>query len=221
MADGRWSEVDDYLVTRLVPAAPAMEAALAANAAAGLPPHDVSPTQGRFLYLMARLTGARRILEIGTLGGYSTIWLARALEAGGLVVSIEANPHHAEIARANLRRAGVDDRVELRVGDAHQTLPILAREDIGPFDMIFIDADKPSNPVYLDWAMQLARPGSLILVDNVVRDGAVSDPASQDPRVIGVRQFFDALAADSRLEATAIQTVGSKGWDGFALIRVR
>jgi predicted O-methyltransferase YrrM len=221
MAETGFFEVDDFLAAKLVDEDAGLAEALAANAAAGLSPHDVSPTQGKFLYLLARLTAARRILEIGTLGGYSTIWLARALGAGGLLVSIEANPRHATIARANLERAGVGGRVDVRLGDARQILPALAAEGGGPFDMIFIDADKPGNPVYLDWAVRLARPGTLIVADNVVREGAVIDAACEDPRVIGVRQFFDALAADPRLEATALQTVGSKGWDGFALIRVR
>jgi predicted O-methyltransferase YrrM len=221
MVEAHWSEVDDYIAAKLVGEDAGLAQALAANAAASLPPHDVSPAQGKFLYLLARLMTARRILEIGTLGGYSTIWLARALEPGGLVVSIEANPHHAAIAKANLERAGVGQRVDVRLGDARLILPALAAEGSGPFDMIFIDADKPGNPFYLDWALRLAKPGSLIVADNVIRDGAVIDASSEDPRVVGVRQFFDALAAEPGLEASAIQTVGSKGWDGFALIRVR
>jgi predicted O-methyltransferase YrrM len=221
MVETSWSAVDAYIEAKLVGEETGLAQALAANAAAGLPAHDVSPAQGKFLHLLARLISARRILEIGTLGGYSTIWLARALEASGRLVSIEANPRHAAVAQANLERAGLRRRVDVRQGDARQMLPALAAEGGDPFDMIFIDADKPSNPVYLDWAIRLARPGALIVADNVVRDGTILDPHSQDPRVTGVRRFFDALAADARLEATAIQTVGSKGWDGFALIRVR
>ncbi len=217
MSQDRWSEVDTYIVQRLVPADPILDAVLDANAAAGLPPADVSPAQGKLLYLFARMVGARRVLEIGTLGGYSTIWLARALPADGVVVTLEVVPEHAAVARLNLARAGLAARVDLRVGPALQTLQRIESESRGPFDLIFIDADKPSNPDYLAWALRLARPGTVIIGDNVVRDGAVVDPASRDPRVQGVRRFFDMMASEPRLTATAIQTVGSKGWDGFAI----
>jgi predicted O-methyltransferase YrrM len=220
MNQDHWSIVDNYIVDRLLPVDPVLEAVLAANAAAGLPAHDVSSAQGKFLQLIARMIGARRILEIGTLGGYSTIWLSRALPPDGLVVTIEADPGHAEVARSNFVRAGLTERIDLRVGAALAILPGVEADHIGPFDLIFIDADKPNNPDYLTWAVRLARPGTVILGDNVVRDGAVADPNSTDPRVQGVRRFFDLLAADKRLSATALQTVGSKGWDGFALALV-
>jgi predicted O-methyltransferase YrrM len=218
MASERWTAVDRYLTELLVPPDPALEAALEANAAAGLPPHDVSPAQGKLLHLLARLQGARTILEIGTLGGYSTIWLARALTPGGRVVTLEADPRHAEVARANLARAGLADVVELRIGAALETLPLLAAA--APFDLIFIDADKPSNPDYLRWALRLSRRGSLIVADNVVRDGAVVDEQSADPSVRGVRDMLALMGAEPRLAATAIQTVGIKGYDGFVLALV-
>ncbi len=205
-------------MARLVGPDAALERALAANAAAGLPPHDLSPAQGKFLHLLARMLRATRILEIGTLGGYLTIWLARALGPGGRLVTLEAEPRHADVARSNIAAAGLDAAVDLRVGSALDTLPEL--EGQAPFDLVFIDADKPSNPTYLAWALKLTRPGSVIVGDNVVRDGAVADPASADPRVQGVRSFFDMMAAEPRLDATALQTVGSKGWDGFALALV-
>jgi predicted O-methyltransferase YrrM len=216
----RWTAVDRYLTELLVPADGVLEAVLAANAAAGLPPHDVSPTQGKLLWLLARTQGARAILEIGTLGGYSTIWLARALADGGRLITLEANPTHAEVARANLVRAGLADVVEVRVGRATDTLPALATEGRGPFDLIFIDADKPSNAEYFGWALELSRPGSLIVVDNVVRDGAVFDEGSADASVQGVRRLNERLASEPRVSATAIQTVGSKGYDGFAIALV-
>lgn len=217
----RWSRVDSYFADLLAPADLALVAALDANAAAGLPAHDVSPMQGKLLALMAGMVGARRVLEIGTLGGYSTIWLARALPASGRVVTIEANPSYAEVARANIERAGVANRVELRVGKALDVLPLLEAETAGPFDLIFIDADKPNNPDYFRWALRLSRPGTVIVGDNVVRGGAVADADSEDANVVGVRAFLDMIAADPRLDATAIQTVGEKGWDGFALAVVR
>lgn len=217
----KWSQVDSYFADLLAPADPAMVATLNANAAAGLPAHDVSPMQGKLLALLAGMVGARRILEIGTLGAYSTIWLARALPASGKVVTIEANPAYAEVASANLERTGVADLVELRVGKALDVLPLLEAETAGPFDLIFIDADKPNNPDYLRWALRLSRPGTVIIGDNVVRGGAVADADSEDANVVGVRAFLDMIAADPRLDATAIQTVGEKGWDGFALAVVR
>jgi len=220
MDQARWSAVDAYVTDRLVRSDPDLEAALAENAAAGLPAHDVSPPQGKFLHLLARLMDARRVLEIGALGGYSTIWLARALPPQGRVVTLEFDPKHAEVARRNIARAGLAGQVDLRVGPALETLPRLQAEGAAPFDLIFIDADKPNNPAYLDWAVKLSRPGSLIIGDNVVRDGAVVDADSRDDRVQGVRAFFDRLAADPRLDATALQTVGAKGWDGFAIALV-
>ncbi|MFG1464830.1 O-methyltransferase [Xanthobacter sp. DSM 24535] len=215
-----WGKVDDYIVETLVPADPILEAVLAASVAAGLPEINVSPAQGQMLALFARMVNARRILEIGTLGGYSTIWLARALPVDGLLVTLEADGAFAEVARGNFARAGLSQRIELRVGRALETLPGLERDGIGPFDLIFVDADKPSNPDYLAWALRLSRPGTLIVWDNVIRDGAVADAASEDPRVQGVRRLFDLVAAEPRLSATAIQTVGSKGYDGFALTLV-
>ncbi len=215
-----WTDVDGYITGRLVPDEPVLDAVLAANAAAGLPAHDVAPNQGKLLHLLARLMGARRILEIGTLGGYGTIWLARALPAGGTVVTLEADPHHAATARGNFERAGVTALVDLREGPALEALPGIAVEGGDPFDLIFIDADKPSNPAYLAWALKLSRPGTLIIGDNVIREGAILDAGSDDPRVQGVRRFFDMLAAEPRVSATAFQTVGSKGHDGMALALV-
>lgn len=216
-----WEAVDRYIEERLLGDDPVQAETLRQNAADGLRPIDVSPAQGKFLHLVARMTGARRILEIGTLGGYSTIWLARALPADGLLVTLEYEATHAETARKNLARAGFADRVEVRVGAAAETLPVLAAEGAGPFDLFFIDADKPSNPVYLEWAVKLARPGTVIILDNVVRDGAVVDAASRDPNVQGSRAAFDFLRHHPQLDATALQTVGSKGYDGFALAVVR
>lgn len=216
----QWSAVDRYITDLFVPPDPALEAALRASDAAGLPPHNVSPNQGKLLYLLARIHGARRILEIGTLGGYSTIWLARALPPGGALITLEADAKHAEVARANIAHAGLENSVEIRVGKAIETLPLLAAENSGPFDLIFIDADKPNNPGYLEWSLKLARVGSLIIADNVVRDGAVIDADSRDASVQGIRGFNERLAADTRVSATAIQTVGSKGYDGFALALV-
>jgi predicted O-methyltransferase YrrM len=211
------AEVDRYVTDLLVRPDAALAAALEASAAAGLPPHDVSPPQGKLLELLARAIGARAILELGTLGGYSTIWLARALPPGGRLVTLEVEPRYAEVARANLARAGLAGVVEVRVGPALETLPRLE----GPFDLIFLDADKAESPDYLEWALRLSRPGTLIVADNVVRGGAVADAASDDPRVRGIRRFNELVAAEPRLEATVIQTVGSKGWDGFALLRTR
>jgi predicted O-methyltransferase YrrM len=217
----RWTAVDHYLEATLLPPDPVLDAALAANAASGLPAIDVSPLQGKLLHLLARAAGARSVLEIGTLGGYSTIWLARAVAPGGRVTTLEVDPARAAVARANLQRAGLRDAVEVRVGRALDTLPQLAAEAAGPFDLIFIDADKPSNPQYLEWALRLSRPGTLIICDNVVRGGAVADADNTDPRVTGTRSLFDLFAADARFSATAVQTVGSKGYDGFALALVQ
>jgi len=216
-----WRAVDGYITGKLIGTDPVLNGALAANAAGGLPPIDVSAAQGRMLELFARMSGSRRILEVGTLGGYSTIWLARALPGDGKLVTLELEPHHAEVARANLANAGLADRCEVRIGPAVESLATMIAAGEGPFDLVFIDADKPSNVAYLDAALQLTRPGSVILVDNVVREGAVTDPDDPDPRVIGTRALFDAVAAEPRLDATAIQTVGDKGWDGFLLAVVR
>lgn len=220
MSQDLWTAVDGYITGLLAPADPALEAALEASAAAGLPAIGVAPNQGKLLMLLAQLRGARSILEIGTLGGYSTIWLARALPAGGRLVTLEANPAYAEVARANLARAGLAEVVEVRVGPAAETLPLLAAEGVGPFDVVFIDADKPSTPEYFGWALRLARRGTLIVVDNVVRDGEVADADSEDDRVQGIRRFYEMAAAEPRVSATAIQTVGSKGHDGIALALV-
>lgn len=211
--DPRWSDVDTYIADRLLGDEPALTAALAHNAAAGLPDIDVSHAQGRMIHLFARMTGARHILEVGTLGGYSTIELARALSADGRLVTLELDPHHAAVARANIARAGFAERVEVLVGPAAETLKTLN----GAFDLIFIDADKPSNVTYLHEALRLSRPGTTIVVDNVVREGGVLDAGSADDRIRGTRALFDAIAAEPRLTATAIQTVGVKKWDGFVL----
>ena len=216
----QWTEVDRYITDMLVPADHALDAALKANAAAGLPPIDVAPNQGKLLHLLAKIQGAKTILEIGTLGGYSTIWLARALPEGGRLITLEYDPKHAEVARANIERAGLSHMVEVRVGLALVSLEQLAAEGSGPFDLIFIDADKPNNPAYLEWAIKLSRSGSLIIGDNVVRNGEVIDAASDNPTIQGVRRFYEMLSTDSRVSATAIQTVGSKGYDGFAIARV-
>ena len=220
MSQNQWTSVDAYINGLLVPSDPALDAALASSTAAGLPAINVAPNQGKLLHLLARIHGARSILEIGTLGGYSTIWLARALPPGGRVVTLEADPKHAEVARANLARADLAAVVEVRVGPALDTLPQIAREGLGPFDLFFIDADKANIPHYFQWALELSRPGSIIVVDNVVRGGAVLDASSADPNVQGVRRFNELVAAERRVSATAIQTVGSKGYDGFAIALV-
>jgi predicted O-methyltransferase YrrM len=212
-----WTAVDKYITDLLHPPDPALEAALQAASAAGLPPIQVSPVQGKLLHLLARSCNARQILEIGTLGGYSTIWLARALPAGGRVVTLEANPKHAEVSRTNFAQAGVASMIELRLGPALETLPKLAAEGRGPFDLIFIDANKSTMADYFDWAMKLARPGSVIIADNVIRDGEVLNANTTDEDIQGVRRFNERLAAEKRVSATEIQTVGSKGYDGFAL----
>lgn len=209
------------LLRRRLPAArPVLEAALRDSERAGLPPHHVAPLQGRLLQMLATVQGARRILEIGTLGGYSTIWLARALPADGVLVSLELSPAHAAVAQANIARAGLAARVDIRVGPALGTLAALARDGAAPFDFVFIDADKASNADYLEGALALSRPGTLILADNVVRGGAVADPACADPAALGIRRFARAIAGHPELTATALQTVNGKGYDGFALLRV-
>jgi predicted O-methyltransferase YrrM len=216
----QWSAVDRFITDLLLPADPAQDAALADSTAAGLPAISVSPNQGKLLHLMARAQGARAILEIGTLGGYSTIWLARALPEGGRLVSLEAEPRHVDVARSNIARAGLAHVVDIRLGLALETLPQLASEGHGPFDFVFIDADKTSTSDYFAWSLKLTRSGSLIIVDNVVRKGAVINADSDDLNVQGIRRFYDMLAAEPRVSATAIQTVGSKGYDGFAIALV-
>ena len=217
----QWTTVDDYLAQLVVPSDAALDAARAASREAGLPDIAVSPPQGKLLFLMARLQGAKSILEIGTLGGYSAIWLARALPPGGRLVTLEADARHAEVARANLARAGLAGVAEVRLGRALDTLPVLAKEaGLGSFDLVFIDADKTGYPDYWGWALRLSHPGSLIIADNVVRDGAVADAASADPSVRAVRRYHELAAAEPRVAATVIQTVGVKGYDGlsFALV---
>jgi predicted O-methyltransferase YrrM len=221
MSDTRWTAVDQYVADLFEPPDAALEAALADSRAAGLPPINVTPNQGRMLHLIVRAMGARRILEIGTLGGYSTIFLARALPPGGRVVTLEAEPRHAEVARANFARAGLSDVIDLRLGPALETLPRLVESGAGPFDVMFIDAHKPEYPDYLTWALKLSRPGTLIIADNIVRGGAVADAASTDANVQGVRRFNAQLAAEPRVRATIVQTVGSKGYDGFAMAVVK
>jgi len=220
MTQELWNEVDRYITDLLVPTDPALDQAITASNAAGLPAINVAPNQGKLLHLFARIRGARSILEIGTLGGYSTIWLARALPAGGRLVTLEADAKHAEVARANIANAGLSGSVEVRLGKALDTLPQLEQEDRGAFDLVFIDADKENIPAYFTWALRLTKPGSLIVVDNVVRKGAVVDAASKDVSIQGVRRFNELVSREPRVSATAIQTVGSKGYDGFALLLV-
>lgn len=212
-----WTEVDRYFIDLLAPTDKFLDAALEANRAARLPAIDVSPLQGKFLHVLVQITQARRVLEIGLLGGYSTIWMARALPKGGRIVSLEFSPKHAQVARANLRRAGLLRRVEIRVGPALQSLPQLKAEGAGPFDLIFIDADKENNPQYLEWALKLARPGAVIVVDNVARHGSVIEAKSSAPDICGTRKCLAMMAAHPRLSAVALQTVGVKGLDGFAM----
>jgi predicted O-methyltransferase YrrM len=216
MSHDQWTAVDRYITDLFIPADPGLDVALQAQTGAGLPPINVAPNQGALLHILARAQGVRSILEIGTLGGYSTIWLARALPPGGRLITLEANPTHAEVARANIARAGLAGVVEVRLGPALDTLPRLAAEGGDPFDLVFIDADKPNTAAYFGWAVRLARRGSLIITDNVVRNGAVVDAASADPNVQGVRRFNEALAAEPRVTATILQAVGSKGYDGLA-----
>ncbi len=217
MNENKWAASAQYLTKMLLPADPVLEAALQANDAAGLPAIGVSPLLGQLLQLVARMSGARRILEIGTLGGYSSIWLARALPPDGRLITLEAKEEHAKVARSNIERAGLSDRVEVRVGLALDLLAGLQAEAQEPFDLVFIDADKPNNPQYLGWAMKLSRPGTVIIGDNVVRDGRVADPSYSDASVEGIRSFLQALGEEPRLSATAVQTVGEKSTDGFAL----
>ena len=220
MKQEQWTKVDRYFADLFLQSDPVLDAVLDASAAAGLPAINVTPNQGKLLQLLAQMQQARRILEIGTLGGYSTIWLARGLAPGGRLITLEANPLHAQVATANLNRAGVGDIVELRLGPALETLSQIAAEGRDPFDLIFVDADKESTAEYFTWALQLSRRGSLIIVDNVVRGGAVIDAASDDVSVQGIRRFNKLAAAESQVMVTAIQTVGSKGYDGFAMVLV-
>ncbi|HUY80864.1 MAG TPA: O-methyltransferase [Acidobacteriaceae bacterium] len=215
-----WTTVDDYIHRMVVPSDESLDAAIANSTAAGLPAIAVTPSQGKLLHLLARSINAKRILEIGTLGGYSTIWMARALPADGRLITLEYSQKHADVARANIARAGLADKVDLRQGAALETLPRLAAENPPPFDFVFIDADKENNAGYFQWALRLTRPGSLILVDNVIRDGAVADASSTDPMIQGIRRLNELLAKQNRACVTTIQTVGSKGYDGFTLALV-
>ena len=217
MSNKTWTAVDDYIVSSLFEADPVLDAVIATNRKQGLPAIDVSAAQGKLLSLLVRISSARKVLEIGTLGGYSTIWMARGLPADGKVVTLELDPHHAKVARSNFERAGVSDKVDLRVGPALQSLATLGSENAGPFDLIFIDADKPNNPNYLSWAMRLSRPGSVVICDNVVRDGTVLNGDGRDAYVEGARAAFSFIGGEKRLDGTAIQTVGAKGYDGFAI----
>jgi predicted O-methyltransferase YrrM len=220
MSQDLWTAIDGYIAEHVLPPDPILDAVLEAAIAANLPQISVAPNQGKLLYLLARLQGARNVLEIGTLAAYSTIWLARALPANGRLITLEADPKHAAVARANLVRAGLTEVVQLREGDALSELPNIAREGKGPFDLIFIDADKKSIPKYFEWALTLSRPGTVIIVDNVVREGAVIDASNDDASVRGVRQFNDMLASEHRVSATTLQTVGVKGHDGFTIALV-
>ncbi|MEV6806885.1 O-methyltransferase [Streptomyces sp. NPDC051132] len=215
-----WDDVDDYFTRHLTPDDEALRAALRDSEAAGLPAIAVSPPQGKLLQLLAQTQGARHILEIGTLGGYSTIWLGRALPEDGRLISLEYSAKHADVAVRNISRAGLERIVEVRVGPALESLPKLADENPAPFDLVFVDADKANNRHYLEWALKLTRGGSLIVLDNVVGGGRVTDPASTEPDVLGTRAAVELIAAHPRLTGTAIQTVGSKGYDGFVLARV-
>lgn len=213
-----WTKVDEYLESMTIAEDETLQEVLLNNSKAGLPTHDVAPNQGKLLNLLIQVQGAIKVLEIGTLGGYSTIWMARALSEGGKLVTIEADEHHADIARENIESAGLSNKVEVVTGKAVDVLPTLM--EVAPFDLIFIDADKPSNPVYLEWALKLSKTGTVIIGDNVVREGKVADNKSNDPKVKGVRSFFELIKESDRLDATVIQTVGSKGYDGFVLARV-
>jgi len=220
MSQDLWTSVDDYINSITVGTDAALDAAAASAAAAKLPPISVTPAHGKLLHLMVRAQGAKRILEVGTLAGYSTIWLARAVPPGGRVITLEANATHADIARANVERAGLSGRIEIRLGNALDTLPQLAAEKQPPFDFTFIDADRPNLAEYFDWAVRLSHPGSVIVVDNVVRKGGVIDASSDDPNIKGVRRFNDRLKDDTRVSATMVQTVSAKGYDGFAMALV-
>lgn len=220
MTEDLWSKVDSYISETLVKTDSALNTALASSEAAGLPAINVAPNHGKLLHILARLVNARTILEIGTLGGYSTIWMARALQPGGRLITLEFEPKHADLAKANIARAGLANVVDVRLGVALETLPKIAAENIAPFDLIFIDADKVSTPDYFQWAMRLSRVGTLIVVDNVVRKGEVANAKTDDPAVRGMRGFIELAAAEPRVIATAIQTVGAKGYDGFSIVLV-
>ena len=220
-ADPRWSDVDDYIVDHLIGEDPVLDDCLAANAAAGLPPIDVSITQGRMLELLARANRADNILEIGTLGGYSAICLARGLGKAGKLVTLELAPDHARVARRNIENAGQGDKIDIIVGEAITALQEMLERDRAPFDLVFVDADKENYPAYLDYALKLSRPGALLIFDNVVREGRVIDPDSDDPKVPGTRKLYELLKDHPNLDATAIQTVGAKKWDGFLMAVVR
>ena len=220
-SDPRWSDVDDYIIDHLIGEDPALEACLAANLAAGLPSIDVSATQGRMLELLARATRAKYILEIGTLGGYSAICLARALGEDGRLVTLELEPDFAAVARKNIENAGQGDKVEILVGEATGTLDAMLEREGAPFDLVFVDADKQNYAAYLDYAIKLSRPGALLIFDNVVREGRVVDPESDDPKVPGTRELYEFLKNHPQVDATAIQTVGAKKWDGFLMAVVR
>jgi predicted O-methyltransferase YrrM len=220
VSDPTWSAVDSFVEEHLLADDAGLEAAVQASVAAGLPPIAVTPSQGKLLHLIARAIGVRSILEIGTLGGYSSIWLARALPASGRLVTLEADPRYAELATGNIERAGLAQLVEVRAGKALDTLPQLAAESPQPFDLVFIDADKVHTPDYFQWALQLTQPGSVIVADNVIRDGTVIDPDSSDPAVLGSRRFHELLASEPRVSASTIQTVGAKGYDGFTFALV-
>jgi predicted O-methyltransferase YrrM len=220
MSENLWSNVDEYLVSQFLPADSALEEALSQSAAAGLPPISVAPNQGKFLELLSKIQRSRRILEVGTLGGYSTIWLARSLPSDGALVSLELEPVHAEVARKNIERAGLAHVVDIRVGPASTSLQDLIDKEVQPFDFIFIDADKEGYPQYLELSLRLSRPGTVIVADNVVRDGEIVNTNTSDERVRGARRFLELAAANERVEGTAVQTVGSKGYDGFALLVV-
>jgi predicted O-methyltransferase YrrM len=220
MTQELWEAVDKYLDGMLIPHDSTLDDALAAAAAANLPAIQVSSVQGKFLHLLALIMGARNILEIGTLGGYSTIWMARALPEGGRIITLEADPKHAEVARKNFARAGVESKVELRLGKALDTLPQVAADGRGPFDMFFIDANKSNMPEYFEWSLKLARKGSVIIADNVVREGAVLDAKSKDADIQGIRRFLEMVGKEKRVSGTALQTVSTKNYDGFALVLV-
>ncbi|MCL2385878.1 MAG: O-methyltransferase [Alphaproteobacteria bacterium] len=220
MSETVWTAVDHYIDGLLIPADPALEAALDDSKNVGLPSIQVTPAQGKFLHLLARIQGARKILELGTLGGYSTIWLARSLPKDGGLITVEYEPKHAEVARQNILRAGLEALVDIRIGAALEALPKIIAEGAGPFDLIFIDADKKNIPAYFEFALKLSKPGSVIIVDNVVRDGKVIDAATSNPDIQGVRLFNEKLATEPRVSATTLQTVGAKGYDGFTLALV-
>ncbi|MEK5641321.1 methyltransferase [Paenibacillus rhizosphaerae] len=212
-----WEQVDEYIVDRLCPNDRVLDEVIVANRKADLPEIDVTANQGKFLQLLVQIKGAKRILEIGTLGAYSTIWMARGLSEGGRIITLELSPHHAEVAKKNIARAGLEQTIEVRTGDALEQLAQMEKEGVEPFDLIFIDADKPNNPNYLRWALHFSRPGTVIVGDNVIRNGEIADRHSTDPRVQGVRTFYDMLSGHPNVSATALQTVGSKGYDGFMI----